>query len=175
MSDDLTPTVFTADYVGEPGHREFFLQARGDEGTISFLLEKQQVSVLAEKLKEMLIIIDRSDVIGTSMPERDPALALEQPVEPEWRVGAMGLAYEEGPDQVLLFLQPVETDDEDAADKEETTEGYRFSLRRDQVRTFVLHAEAIVAEGRPLCQLCGLPMDPEGHICPASNGHRPTF
>jgi hypothetical protein len=45
-------------------------------------------------------------------------------------------------------------------------------LRRDQVRTFVLHAQAIVDEGRPLCQLCGLPIDPSGHACPASNGHR---
>jgi uncharacterized repeat protein (TIGR03847 family) len=49
----------------------------------------------------------------------------------------------------------------------------QFHLRRDQVRAFILHALAVVAEGRPLCQLCGLPIDPEGHICPASNGHRP--
>ena len=177
MSDDFTPTVFTADYVGEPGQRVFYLQARGDEGIVSFLLEKQQVSVLAEKLREMLVIVDRADLIANSMPERDPALALTQPVEPEWRVGAMGLAYEEDPDRILIFLQPVEADDEDsgASEASESIEGFRFSLRRDQVRTFVLHAEAIVAEGRPLCQLCGLPIDPEGHICPASNGHRPTF
>jgi glutamate synthase domain-containing protein 1 len=44
--------------------------------------------------------------------------------------------------------------------------------REEQARAFVLHALAVVAEGRPLCQLCGLPIDPSGHICPASNGHR---
>ena len=26
---------------------------------------------------------------------------------------------------------------------------------------------------RPLCPLCGNPLDPAGHICPAMNGHRP--
>jgi uncharacterized repeat protein (TIGR03847 family) len=180
MADDLPPDVFTADYIGEPGHRTFFLQARSSAGTVSFLLEKQQVAVLAEKLKEILLAIDRSDTIANSAPERDPALAIAQPVEPEWRVGAMGLAYDEGPDRVLLVLQPVqeqeeEEEAEDAGSEPDVLEGYRFVLRRDQVRTFVLHAEAIVGEGRPLCQFCGLPIDPEGHICPASNGHRPTL
>jgi uncharacterized repeat protein (TIGR03847 family) len=50
----------------------------------------------------------------------------------------------------------------------------RFLLTRAQVRAFVLHALAIVEEGRPLCQLCGLPMDADGHLCPASNGHHPV-
>ncbi len=30
----------------------------------------------------------------------------------------------------------------------------------------------IVAAGRPPCPLCGLPLDPEGHVCPRQNGHR---
>jgi uncharacterized repeat protein (TIGR03847 family) len=163
---EVTPQRFTADYVGEPGRRTFYLQARTDSGTLSFLLEKQQVSVLAEKLRELLIALDRSDIVGTSIPERDPALALDQPVEPEWRVGTMGLAYQQDEDRVLLVLQAEDEEDEDEED------AVRLTLRRDQVRTFVLHAQAIVDEGRPLCQLCGLPIDPTGHACPASNGHR---
>lgn len=175
MTSDLMPDVFTVDYVGEPGHRTFYLQARWNARTVSFLVEKQQVAVLAEKLREVLVVLDRADIVTSSSPERDPGLALEQPLEPEWRVGVMGLAYEEEPDRVLVVLQPVESEDEEIAEEiEDTAEGYRFSLRRDQVRAFVLHAEAVVGEGRPLCQLCGLPMDPEGHVCPASNGHRPT-
>ena len=34
------------------------------------------------------------------------------------------------------------------------------------------HGEAVVGRGRPRCQFCGNPMDPEGHVCPATNGHR---
>jgi uncharacterized repeat protein (TIGR03847 family) len=170
MNNEIVPETFTADYKGEPGHRAFFLQARSAPDVYSFALEKQQVQVLAEKLKEMLILIDQRDTVVGSMPERDPTLALADPVEPQWQVGTIGLAYDEGADRVLVELHPVE-EDPPQGDPEEG-ESFRLLLRRDQVRTFALHAEAVLGEGRPTCQLCGLPMDPEGHVCPASNGHR---
>jgi uncharacterized repeat protein (TIGR03847 family) len=168
MSIEITPEIFTADFTGEPGRRAFFLQARSSVDLFSFAVEKQQVQVLAEKLKEMLILIDQEDTIKASMPERDPALGLSEPVEPQWHVGTIGLAYDENEDRVLVVLHPTAEEDEEELDEEE---GVRVFLRRDQVRTFTLHAEAVLGEGRPLCQLCGLPMDPAGHICPASNGH----
>ena len=168
---EITPEVFTADYVGEPGKRAFFLQARSSETTYSFALEKQQVAVLAEKLRELLLLVDTEDTVKTTAPERDPGLQLQQPLEPEFRVGTMGLAYDEEPDQVVVLAQPVNPEEEEREEPDED-EGIRFLLRRDQVRAFVLHAGAVVEEGRPTCQLCGLPMDPAGHACPASNGHR---
>jgi uncharacterized repeat protein (TIGR03847 family) len=167
---EFTPEIFTADYVGRPGRRTFYLQARAAAGSVSFLAEKQQVEALAEKLRELLIIVDGTDTISQSTAQRDPGLAME-PGEPSGRVGTIGLAYEEDNDRVLVVVQPMQDEQEDdvPADPED---GFRFVLRRDQVRAFVLHSEAVVAEGRPLCQLCGLPMDTEGHVCPASNGHR---
>jgi uncharacterized repeat protein (TIGR03847 family) len=169
---EMTPQVFTADYVGEPGERTFYVQSRGDP-PICLLVEKQQVAVLADKVRELLVAVDEEDTVRTTAPARDPALALESPLDPEWRVGTMGLAYEEDSDRVVIFMQPVseeeEEDDQTEVDVEEG--GVRFLLRRDQARSFVLHALAIVAEGRPLCQLCGLPIDPSGHVCPATNGH----
>jgi uncharacterized repeat protein (TIGR03847 family) len=169
---DVTPQTFSADYVGEPGQRAFFLQARHEGGLVSLALEKQQVAVLAEKLRELLVMVDNEDTIRAATPARDPGLSLQQPIEPEWRVGTMGLAYERDDDIVILLAQPVEAEDDEEPQEEEEESGFRFLLRRDQVRTFVLHAIAVVAEGRPTCQLCGLPIDPEGHICPATNGHR---
>jgi len=169
---EFTPEVFTADYVGRPGRRTFYLQARAHAGSISLLAEKQQVEALAEKLRELLVIVDDSDTITQSTAQRDPALAME-PEEPQGRVGTIGLAYEEDNDRVLVVVEPM-SEAEDAEQPEELEGGFRFVLRRDQVRAFVLHSEAVVAEGRPLCQLCGLPMDPDGHMCPASNGHRLT-
>lgn len=169
MQFDVTPDVFTADFTGSPGERTFYLQARSSSGVHSFLLEKQQVAILAEKLQEMLLMIDEDDTIKSAAPQRDPALALDEPIDPEWRVGTIGLLYDEGRDVVVIVLQEVRPDEEDEDDES----GYRFFLRRDQVRALILHALAAVGEGRPLCQLCGLPMDPGGHVCPASNGHRP--
>lgn len=171
MQFDVTPDVFTADFTGQPGARTFYLQARASSGTHSFLLEKQQVAILAEKLQEMLLMIDENDTIKSAAPQRDPGLGLEEPVDPEWRIGTIGLLYDEGRDVVVVVVQEVAEDDEEEEDDES---GYRFFLRRDQVRSLILHALAAVGEGRPLCQLCGLPMDPAGHVCPASNGHRPS-
>jgi len=169
---EFTPDIFTSDYVGSPGRRTFYLQARAEAGSVSFQAEKQQVEALAEKLRELLIIVDGSDTIAQSTAQRDPALAME-PGEPQGRVGTIGLAYEEDNDRVLIVVQPM-SDEPEGDEPTDLEEGFRFVLRRDQVRAFVLHSEAVVAEGRPLCQLCGLPMDPEGHACPASNGHRLT-
>ncbi|MEA2506270.1 MAG: hypothetical protein QOH48_888 [Actinomycetota bacterium] len=175
MNQDLIPEIFTADYMGRPGARVFYIQARGDFGSQAYLVEKQQVAVLADKLRELLVMVDPADTVAGAEPARDPALQLLEPVEPEWRIGMMGLTYEETEELVLVLVRPV---DEQTPDEEPTLEddddgpGVQFHLRRDQVRAFILHALAVVAEGRPLCQLCGLPIDPDGHICPASNGHR---
>ena len=169
---EVRPEIFTADYTGEPGERTFFLQARGDT-TLTYLVEKQQAQLLAEKLRDILLLVDQDDTITNATPARDPAFALAAPIEPEWRVGSMGLGYAEETDQVIVSMGPV-GDAEEAEDLDDDRFEIRFLLRRDQVRSFVLHTLAVVAEGRPLCQLCGLPMDPGGHNCPASNGHRPA-
>ena len=166
---ELTPDIFAADYVGEPGARTFYLQARTDATTTTFLVEKQQVAVLADRLRDVLVMIDSQDTIKSAVSARDPALALGEPLEPEWRVGDMGLAYDEEPDRVIVLLQEAQTEEEPDPD----ASSVRLMLRRDQARTFILHAIAVVGEGRPICQLCGLPMDPAGHRCPASNGHHP--
>ena len=172
MSDELAPDIFTADYTGQPGGRTFFLQYKMGGSSRSYLIEKQQVLVLAEKVKELLMLVDAADPIASALPERDPTYGLDVPIEPEWRVGTIGLTYDEPTDAVLISMQPV---NENAETEEETPEieefALRLTLRRDQARSFALHALAIVGEGRPICQLCGLPMDPEGHKCPASNGH----
>lgn len=164
---EQSPDVFTADYIGEPGARTFFLQSQIDDTPTSFLVEKQQVAVLAERLREVLLMIDEDDTIKSAVPARDPGLQPVEPVEPEWRVGNMGLAYDEDTDRVVVLLEEVQPED----DPDPDASAARILLRRDQARSFLLHAIAVVEEGRPICQLCGLPMDPAGHKCPASNGH----
>ena len=177
MTMEIRPEVFTADYTGRPGERTFFLQSRSETLTLTYLLEKGQVEVLGEKLKELLLMIDPQDPIRSSDPQRNPMYALSAPIEPEWRVGTIGLTYQEDQSLVVVALQPVEPAEEEAAPTgPEEVEDFavQIMITPDQARGFVAHALAIVAEGRPLCQLCGLPMDPDGHNCPASNGHRLT-
>jgi uncharacterized repeat protein (TIGR03847 family) len=48
----------------------------------------------------------------------------------------------------------------------------RFWATREQMLSLARHGALVCAAGRPQCPLCGRPMDPEGHRCPALNGHR---
>jgi uncharacterized repeat protein (TIGR03847 family) len=40
------------------------------------------------------------------------------------------------------------------------------------MRALADYAMRVVEGGRPICGNCGRPIDPEGHFCPKSNGHR---
>jgi uncharacterized repeat protein (TIGR03847 family) len=168
---ELTPEIFTADYIGTPGERSFYVQARDSSATHSYEIEKEQIRALAEKLREVLVLVDQEDTVLATEPARDPALELEQPIEPDYQIGTIGLAYDESSDIIVVILQPADAEEPEEAIIESDV-GDRVLLRRDQVRAFILHAASILSEGRPTCQLCGLPIDPEGHRCPASNGQR---
>jgi uncharacterized repeat protein (TIGR03847 family) len=85
----------------------------------------------------------------------------------EWVVGTLSVAYDDAEDRIVL--QADELVDEEAGEVPSTA---RFHLTRAQVVAYCAHAEQLVASGRPPCPICGQPMDPEGHVCPRSNGHR---
>ena len=95
--------------------------------------------------------------------------ALVEPVVAEWVVGTLGVAYDTEADRIVLQADElVDQDDED----EEDAGLARFHLTRAQVVAFCEHADSLVAAGRPPCPICGQPMDPDGHVCPRSNGHK---
>ncbi|MDQ1367417.1 MAG: hypothetical protein QOE57_3459, partial [Acidimicrobiaceae bacterium] len=52
----------------------------------------------------------------------------------------------------------------------------RFGATRTQVAALARRGMELVEAGRPLCPLCGFPLDSEGHACPRTNGNRsPTL
>ena len=77
----------------------------------------------------------------------------------------IGLGYEPDRGMVLLELRERSEDDDDPDD------GYvaRIFATRAQVRAMAARGSEAVAGGRPTCQLCEFPMDPDGHICPRWN------
>ncbi len=50
-------------------------------------------------------------------------------------------------------------------------ETVRLFATREQMFALSRHGAEVAQRGRPTCQYCGNPMDPEGHACPAMNGH----
>lgn len=173
------PDRFVAGTVGQPGDRTFFLQASGGGRRVSVALEKAQVAVLAERLEELLETARRTgaEVPGSAPRELEDTAPLDVPVEEEFRVGTMGLAWD-GERVVLEALAQVPASGEDAveveplSDAEEGPDALRVHLSPEAARAFVTRAQRVVAAGRPPCPLCALPLDPEGHICPRQNGHR---
>ena len=176
------PERFVAGTVGEPGQRTFVLQASAGGRTTSVALEKQQVSVLAERVEALLDEVVRRASGETSVPAMTPSdvedsAPLEIPIEEEFRVGTMALAWDDDDEVVVIEAQAM-TDDEDegsaliAEDDEEGPPLLRVRISGTAARAFVSRAQAVVAAGRPPCPFCGGPLDAGGHVCPRANGYR---
>jgi uncharacterized repeat protein (TIGR03847 family) len=174
------PERFVAGTVGPPGERAFFLQARSGPRVTSVALEKQQVSVLAERIDELLDELMRTGVAGPTIPAVSPvdledSGPLEQPIVEEFRAGTMTLAWDSHDQRVVVEVFPFAEDEEDAeADVEELEYDEVFVVRLSAglARAFSKRALAVVAAGRPPCPYCGGPLDPSGHLCPRANGFR---
>jgi uncharacterized repeat protein (TIGR03847 family) len=172
------PDRFVAGAVGQPGERAFFLQARDGRRMTSVSLEKFQVTLLAERLGELLDEVLRRSGGDASVPAVAPAdlsdtEPLDQPVEEEFRVGTMALAWDPEDERVIIEAQEVTENEEETeigADEPVITV-LRVRITAGQARAFAERALRVVAAGRPACPLCGLPLDPAGHVCPRQNGH----
>ncbi|MEU1308648.1 DUF3090 domain-containing protein [Streptomyces cinnamoneus] len=183
------PDRFIAGTVGLPGRRTFFLQATAAGRTTSVALEKTQVEALAERIDELLDEVVRRTGGSAPVPAVAPvefadSAPLESPVEEEFRVGTMALAWDGETQRMVVEAQALvelEADtDEDLAEAEERllqdeVNGppmLRVRLTGTMARAFAKRALEVVNAGRPPCPLCSLPLDPEGHVCPRQNGYR---
>jgi uncharacterized repeat protein (TIGR03847 family) len=173
------PDRFVAGTVGQPGERTFFLQATSGGRTVSVALEKVQVAALAEKLEELLDEVRRRQGADSAVPPVPPAdledvAPLTAPVEEEFRVGTLALAWDDDSDTVLVEAQSMEGEPQEETDEDVPFAGdlLRVRLAPGAARAFAKRALRVVAAGRPPCPLCGNPLDPSGHVCPRQNGHR---
>jgi uncharacterized repeat protein (TIGR03847 family) len=159
----------TVGTVGEPGHRTFYLQARRGSEVVTLKLEKQQVATMSQFLGEILSDLPTpGEVLGGE------SLDLVEPVEAEWPVGRIQLAYDGDTDRIVILADELTAEEEpDPGDTSEELGTGRFALTRPQAAGVARRGIELVGAGRPTCMLCGHPIDPEGHSCPRTNGHRP--
>jgi uncharacterized repeat protein (TIGR03847 family) len=168
-SFDIDPVDrFATGAVGEPGQRVFYLQALGGGELMTLKIEKQQVAALARYFAELL-----TDLPTPGPGEVPDEVELIVPVEPDWTVGQLAVAFDDTIDRMILRAEELtqEADDDEPAGTDLLGASARLVLQRGQVQAFVRQAAMLVAAGRPACPLCGLPMDPEGHVCIKTNGH----
>jgi uncharacterized repeat protein (TIGR03847 family) len=157
--DLSAPDRLTVGTVGPVGNRLFLLQCRQGSVLLTLKIEKQQVAVVADYLARIV----RDQQSPDHLPDD---LALEEPAEPAWVVGTVGVSYDQADDRVILVIEELVPEDETGAIA-------RLSISREQAAAFAIHATRLVESGRPPCPLCGSPLDPSGHECPRTNGHRP--
>jgi uncharacterized repeat protein (TIGR03847 family) len=164
----------TADAVGEPGDRTFYIQARAGSELVTVIVEKQQVQLLAASVLELL-----EDAPETEPTADEPTLSLEEPLDPRWRAGRLSIGFDQERDLFLLEVEELQPELEDLGDDdpglmaipETEPDSIRILASPVQVLALSRHGAAVAARGRPTCQFCGNPIDAEGHACPAMNGH----
>ncbi|HSO70475.1 DUF3090 domain-containing protein [Tessaracoccus sp. MC1679] len=156
--------------IGQPGNRLFLIQVAQGSRLAAVALEKQQARLLGVRVGEVL---DRLAELGHDVPEASGSAdmgPLDAPVTVAFRAAAIGLAWDQERGRLVLELFSEE------ADESGESSLLQVLLTPSMAREFASRAELVVASGRPACPACGQPVDPEGHICPRSNGYRgPLF
>jgi uncharacterized repeat protein (TIGR03847 family) len=170
--DDVYPvTRITAGSVGDLGRRVFIIQAHYGDEVASWVIEKGQAVALSRALPRLL------DDVRAEYPElreplvaAEPDLDLNEPLEPQFRVGSIGVGYDRIHDLVILTLVDADTENLDL-DVGASSEGYEeppelhIYTTRGQALLLGQQAEVVVTAGRPICPGCGEPIDEFGHFC----------
>jgi uncharacterized repeat protein (TIGR03847 family) len=159
--------AFTVGAIGRPGSREFYMQARRGGTRVTVKCEKQSVTAIADYLVKVL-----DDLPAPSDKPMPAAMELTAPVEAAFVLGPVGLGYDRTNDRVLVQLEEIVPTDENGDPEPDAVadRGHlRVFLTRSQAQAFCEHAVSVVSAGRPACVFCGLPIDPDGHICPRMN------
>ena len=166
---DFKPvTHITIDTIGSPGERTFFLQASQDVQVVTLVIEKEHAYALAAGVDRLLEQLDeqRPEKVFAGVDAASVDLALRHPVDPLFRVGQLGLGYDETEDLLAIVAYQLPPD----PDQPEDILIARFWATREQMRALSQHTHEVVTAGRPACVLCGEPIDPDGHFCPRGNG-----
>lgn len=162
-----TPERFVAGTVGEPGERAFYLQIRSNSRLFSVAVEKAQVQAISARLEVMIAEIRKSNplMIIEKLPIDDAPL--ESPIDAEFQIGAMSLAWDEESTLICVELFELEDDEEDSEG-----EVVEINVTVAMAAAFAARSKAVVNAGRLPCPFCGIPIDPRGHLCPRANGYR---
>ncbi len=156
-----------ADAVGEPGERRFRLIAESLEGrSVVMWMEKEQMFRLGEALQELVAEAEEMGTgNGDSTLPTEPAQPMADPGL-EFQVGRLAVGYD--PQIALFVIAAYEAEDIEDDDALPTV---NLMATHDEVEALAEEAFAVCAAGRPVCSLCGAPMEKEFHMCPALNGN----
>lgn len=169
----------TSDAIGQPGQRVFYIQALQADKTYTVIIEKTQLQSLAVGVEQFLAEVERQNpsLEEASADYAEEHMRINPPVDPAFRVGEIGLGYDQVRDRVVLFVRELQAEgpeqDANSDSNSDSDSGtvYRFWCTRTQLRKLARWGVEVASRGRPTCPQCGQPMEPGGHFCPKKNGH----
>ena len=140
---------------GEVGNRLFLLQARQGRRLVILKCEKVQLAALAQWISQVIDDMGRPGHLPDDF-------ALEPEYEADFTVGDIAIAVDEERDVLEVTFESAGEDDDEAT----------IALTKEWAGGLAIAITRLVEAGRPPCPLCGGPLDPRGHDCPRTNGHR---
>ncbi len=160
----------TADALGAPGQRVFYLQAYQAARTVTVIIEKIQLQSLSVGIEQFLAQLARQnpDLLEASAEFSVEQMRINPPLDPMFRAGEIGLGYDKERDLVVLVTREILLD----GDEPENAAVIRYWCTRSQALALARWGVDVVQRGRPVCPQCSQPMDPAGHFCPKKNGYR---
>lgn len=161
------PERFISGTVGEPGERAFYLQVRSGSRLFSVAVEKTQVQAICTRIEIMISEVRKSTPLLKIEKLPFDESPLESPVDAEFQIGAMSLAWDDENQMMCVELYELE-DDEDETEGEVV----EVNLTIGMASAFCARSKAVVNAGRLPCPFCGIAIDPKGHLCPRANGYR---
>jgi len=169
---DLNPvTHITTDAIGQPGQRVFYIQGQTAERVVTVIVEKVQIQTLALGVEDFLAeILQRYPNLPAVSQEYDETtMHIQPPVDPLFRVGELGLAYDADSDLAVLVVREIQGSETPNPDEVSVI---RYWCSRSQLYAMGRWGLEVSGRGRPVCPLCGQPIDAAGHFCPKRNGHK---
>jgi uncharacterized repeat protein (TIGR03847 family) len=144
---------------GEVGNRLFLLQAREGRQLGLLALQDHEALALALWLSQVVAELGRPG----HLPED---LSLEPEYEVDFTAGEIAVALDEEDQSVEVTIESLEEENDDTL---------VLTLSREWAGALAIAIARLVEAGRAPCPLCGGPLDPKGHDCPRTNGHRPPI
>ena len=172
MADELNPhtpggdaQLLRAEALGEPGQRRFRLVTVIDGETWVLWMEKQQVQALGLALEQLVEHLPPAPGFGAG----DPTAIVDEDTRNQFRVGRIEIAFDESLEQIVLAAHDIEE-----SNSSDERASLLIRISREIGRALSEEAAELVSRGRPVCPMCGTPMDVgRKHVCPNQNGHLP--
>lgn len=163
MPDFGRADLLEPEALGEPGKRTFRVRVMSGADAASLWLEKEQLAALTLAIRQLLEQTTEQDTPTEAVePAAPPPFPAEAGVD--FKIGRLGIGYDESRRMVTIFAYTVE-------DEEDAPPSFACRVSRAQCRSFAERAEEVITAGRPVCILCGVPIDQGAHQCLRRNGH----